>query len=162
MRHLMLILPVVFLTLLLANPVLSADFQKATDAYNKGDFATAMKEWTPLAEQGNASAQHNVGVMYKDGEGVPQDYKAAAKWFTLAAEQGIAAAQSNLGVMYDTGNGTLQDYIRAHMWFNIASSQGYKIGRKNRDSIAKEMSPNQIETAQRLARECVQKNYKGC
>ena len=64
--------------------------------------------------------------------------------------------------MYDTGNGVLQDYVKAHMWYNISASDGDEVGGKNRDIIAKEMTLTQIKEAQRLARECVAKNYKGC
>jgi len=71
---------------------LGADFQKGVAAYESGDYATALREWTPLAEQGNASAQSFVGEMYRRGEGVPQDYKTAVKWSKLAAEQGDASA----------------------------------------------------------------------
>ncbi len=78
----------------------SADSQKGLTAYNSGDYATAMREWTPLAKQGNAFAQSNLGLMYSKGRGVLQDYKTAVKWYTLAAEQGNARAQYNLGVMY--------------------------------------------------------------
>ena len=73
------------------------------------------------------------------------------------------SAQYNLGVMCENGHGVVQDYVRAHMWFNIAASQGgTENATKNKDTAAKRMTPSQIETAQRLARECVQKNYKGC
>ena len=81
----------------------SADFQKGLDAYNKRDYATALREWKPLAEQGNTDAQYNLGVMYGKGRGVPQDDKTALKWYRLAAEQGNAAAQHNLGCMYEKG-----------------------------------------------------------
>ena len=64
-----------------------------------------MKWYTLAAEQGNADAQYNLGVMYDNGRGVPQDDKTAVKWYRLAAEQGDASAQSNLGVMYGTGQG---------------------------------------------------------
>ena len=84
------------------------------------------------------------------------------KWYKLAAEQGHASAQTNLGTMYDDGQGVLQDYIRAHMWFNIGASSGDKDASQNRDIVAQRMTPSQIETAQKLARECVKKNYKGC
>ena len=57
----------------------SADFQKGLAAAQRGDFATALREWTPLAEQGDATAQFNLGVMYDNGEGVPQDDKTAVK-----------------------------------------------------------------------------------
>ncbi len=65
----------------------SADFQKGLKAYQQGDYATALKEWKPLAEQGHADAQVNLGVMYLEGQNVPRDYKTAIKWLTLAAEQ---------------------------------------------------------------------------
>ena len=51
----------------------SADFQKGVAAAKNGDYATALREWTPLAEQGHASAQYNLGVMYDKGQGVTQD-----------------------------------------------------------------------------------------
>jgi len=88
----------------------SADYQKGFAAAQSGDYATALREWTPLAEQGNADAQTLLGAMYDNGEGVPQDYKTAVKWYTLAAKQGNAFAQSNLGVMYANGQGVPQDY----------------------------------------------------
>ena len=81
----------------------SADFQKGLDASERGDYVTALKEWRPLAERGDANAQSNLGVMYEKGQGVPQDDKTAMKWDTLAAEQGNALAQYNLGVMNANG-----------------------------------------------------------
>ncbi|MGY8937629.1 MAG: tetratricopeptide repeat protein, partial [Alphaproteobacteria bacterium] len=72
----------------------SAEFHKGVAAYKSGDYATALREWEPLAEQGNAGAQSNLGYMHSKGHGVPQDYKLAVKWYTLAAEQGDASAQS--------------------------------------------------------------------
>ena len=99
----------------------SADLQKGLDAAEREDYATALKEWTPLAEQGDTDAQFSLGNRYRQGKGVPQDYKTAVKWYRLAAEQGYADAQGNLGVMY-----------------------------------------RKIAEAQKLARECIAKNYKGC
>ena len=76
----------------------SADFQKGSTAAQNGDFATALREWTLLAERVDVAAQFNLGVMYYNGYGVPQDYKTAMKWNILAAEKGHAAAQYlNLG-----------------------------------------------------------------
>ena len=68
----------------------SADFQKGLTAAQSGDFATALREWTPLAKQGNARVQRILGAMYAVGQGVPKDYKTAVKWYRLAAEQGFA------------------------------------------------------------------------
>mgnify|MGYP006114862609 CR=1 FL=1 len=72
----------------------SADFQKGLTAAQSGDYATALREWEPLAKQGDADAQYYLGVMDANGQGVPQDYKTAVKWFKLAAEQGNAYAQA--------------------------------------------------------------------
>ncbi len=140
----------------------SADFQKGVTAYNKKDYATALREWKPLAKQGNFSAQYLLGVMYRKGQGVPRDHKTAVKWLKLAAEQGDANAQLNLGLMYGDGAGVIQDNVYAHMWWNIAASSGDKDASENRDIVANRMTPSQIETAQKLARECVRKKYKGC
>jgi TPR repeat protein len=140
----------------------SQDFQKGVDAYDTGDYSLALDEFTPLAEQGDASAQYNLGEMYRRGDGVPQDFATAMKWYTLAAEQGNASAQYTLGLMYYNGQGVPQDYVYAQMWWNIAASSGNKKASENRDLVAKEMIPPQLAEAQRLARECVAKNYKGC
>ena len=140
----------------------SDDFQKGLDAAKKEDYATALKEWTPLAEQGLAEAQFNLGLTYRLGRGVSQDYYTAVKWYLLSAEQGTYRAQNNLGLMYTKGDGVPQDYIRAHMWFNLAAAQGDKDASKNIDIVANRMTLSQIEEAQKLARECFSKNYKEC
>ena len=114
------------LALLLAGAglIVNADFDEGSDAYEKGDYATALREWQPLAEQGDSNAQYNLGVMYAKGEGVLQDYKAAAQWYRRAAEQGNAVAQFNLGVMYDQGKGVPQDDKAAVQWYRRAAEQG--------------------------------------
>ena len=99
------------LLLLFSTTCWGADLQKGFDAVQRHDYATALKEWTPLAEQGHAHAQNHLGLMYHAGLGVPQDYKTAVKWYTLAAEQGFAKAQYNLGFMYDNGLGVIQDNV---------------------------------------------------
>jgi TPR repeat protein len=86
----LLILPVLLLTLLVGTPAFSADFQKGLTAYKSGDYATALREWEPLAEQGYGNVQSSLVWMYKNGKGVPQNYKTAVKWYTLAAKQGDA------------------------------------------------------------------------
>ena len=70
----------------LAAPISAQDFEKGVAAYHDGDYATAFKEFKPLALAGNSPSQYNLGVMYHKGFGVPQDYKEALKWYTLAAE----------------------------------------------------------------------------
>ena len=132
------------------------------EAFIKKDYTAALKEFRPLVKQGHAVAQNNLGLMYANGQGVTQNHKTAVKWYTLAAEQGLADAQYNLGFMYHEGKGVIQDNVYAHIWWNIAASQGVKNATKNRDILAKEMTPADISKAQRLAQKCVKKSYKGC
>ena len=137
-------------------------FEDGVAAYEKKDYKTALKKFTPLANQGNADAQFNLGVMYDVGQGVVQDHKQAMRWYTLSAEQGNASAQLNLGLNYFNGKGVLQDYVKAHMWINIAAANGQTIGPKNRDIAAAKMTPQQIERAQQMARDCMARDYKLC
>ena len=111
--------------ILFAAPSWAGDFNKGAEAFNNGDYATALEEWTPLAEQGYPKAQFNLAYMYDNGKGVPQDYKTAVKWYTLAAEQGIAPAQYNLALMYNNGKGVPQDYKTAVKWYTLAAEQGH-------------------------------------
>ena len=138
------------------------NFLKGLNAYHSGDFATALSEWKPLAEQGHSPSQYNLGFMYYKGEGVPQDYETAVKWYTLAAEQGDSNAQKNLGVMFANGQEVPEDFIYAHMWVNISASNGDENGGKLRDTFTKEITAPSISAAQNLAREYVCKAYKGC
>lgn len=108
----------------LAAPVAAQDLSAGLAAYREGDYATALENWRPLAEQGNAFAQYSLGVMYDTGRGVPQDYTEAARWFRLAAEQGHASAQFNFGLMYRNGDGVPQDDAEAVRWYRLAAEQG--------------------------------------
>jgi TPR repeat protein len=109
----------------LAAPALAQDFDAGSDAYNAGDYETAFENWLPLAERGDASAQYNLGIMYDNGYGVPQDYAEAVRWYRLAAEQGYASAQFNLALMYRNGEGVPQDDAEAVRWYRLAAEQGY-------------------------------------
>ena len=91
------ITPALLFSLFLGTPSHSADFDKGLTAAQNGDFATASKEWEPLAEQGLAKAQLYLGVMHEYEHGVPQDYKEAVQLYRLDVEQGFADAQYNLG-----------------------------------------------------------------
>jgi TPR repeat protein len=93
-------------------------------AYKRGDFATALKLIRPLAEQGNAEAQHDLGWAYEQGSGVQQDFKEALRWYRLAAEQGSAPAEYSLGVLYHNGMGVPKDLQEAIKWYQMAAAQG--------------------------------------
>ena len=135
-----------------------ADGQVGVDAYKRGDYATAQREWRQLAEQGDADAQYNLGVMYDFAKGVPQDFTAARQWYEKAAAQGHAGAQNNLGGLYEFGHGVKRDYVRAYMWYSIASAHPTGVPQKdvateNLDEIAGRMTSAQIAEAKKLARE---------
>jgi TPR repeat protein len=105
----------------------------------------------------NAAPMDDAIAAYNKG-----DYKEALKIWRPLTDQENASAQFNLGVMYHNGQGVTQDYASAHMWWNLASSAGDADGAKNRDIIAKLMTPQQIEKAQDMARACEARNFKGC
>jgi TPR repeat protein len=102
----------------------AADFKAGLEAYQRGDYATALREWQPLAEKGDANGQYNLGLLYNQGSGVPQDYARAAEWYRKAAEQGNSNAQYNLGVMYSTGQGVAKDPAEAMRWYLKAAEKG--------------------------------------
>ena len=108
------------------------------------------------ADTGEATAQHDLGFLYSDGLGVPQDHAEAAGWYRRAAEQGHATAQHGLGVMYSDGLGVPQDYVEAHMWLNLAASQLSGQSRERavaaRDAVARLMTPAELRDAQSRAR----------
>ena len=122
------------------------------------DGARAARWYRKAAEQGMAEAQNHLGIMYHEGLGVLQDYAEAVKWYRKAAEQGLDAAQYNLGLMYSYGKGVPRHYAETHKWFNLAASR-FPPGEardqavKNRDIVAKRMTPAQISEAHKLARE---------
>ena len=115
---------VLLLALGLSEPVLAGPREDANAAYQKQDYATALRLLRQLADQGDAWAQFNLGVMYVNGRGVPKDAVQAVKWYRLAADQGDATAQSNLGVMYASGQGVPKDYAQAVKWYRLAADQG--------------------------------------
>ncbi len=137
---------IVALAVVLALPVAAQNFEKGMEAYQRGDYAAALREWRPLAEQGLAMAQFNLGLMYNFGRGIPQDDAEAMRWYRTAAEQGLADAQFRLGYMYALGNNYVlfsadlfndeealqsagrdvpQDDAEAVKWYRNAAEQGY-------------------------------------
>jgi uncharacterized protein len=108
------------LTFTLTAPAPAASLEDAVAAYRKGDYANALQLYRPLAEQGLAVAQFNVGLMYDIGQGVLQNYREAVKWYRLAADQGRPDAQYQLGHLYYKA----QEYAEAAKWFRLAADQG--------------------------------------
>ncbi len=120
------ILPVILLSLLCINTA-NADLYSASNALSRGDYETAVAEFTKLAEKGDDKAQANLGYMYYAGEGVPQDYKQAVYWYRKAGVQGNKDAQYNLAVSYAFGEGVAQDLTEAAIWYRRAGEQGHVV-----------------------------------
>ena len=130
-----------------------ADYQTGMDAYNRGDFATALREWRPLAEQGDAKAQFSFGLLYENGDGVPRDYTKARQWYEKAAAQGDAKAQLYLGLQSSFGQGVPMDLVEAYMWYSLAAGNGNAHAPGYRNDLSRQMTPAQIAEAQKRARE---------
>ena len=106
-------------------------FDEGRAAYDRGDYAAALRLWTPLAQQGHAKAQEAIGTMYYEGRGVARDYGAAFRWFRGAADQGDPNAPCYLGVMYHDGLGVAMDRAEAARWYRRAADQGTAIAQVN-------------------------------
>lgn len=126
------------------------------------DYKEGFRWIKAAAEQGLSNAQLSLAEMYENGKGVVQDYKEAVRWTRTAAEQGNEMAQYTLALRYAKGQGVLQDYILAYMWFNIAAVGGDKDALRGREIAATLMTPKQISEAQKLSRECQERNLKKC
>lgn len=144
------ILPLILLVFA-ARPVIAGPLEDGAEAFQKGDYPTALRLWRTLAEQGDACAQFNLGHMYRTGLGVPQDYQQAMFWDRQSAERGNAAAEFNLGVSYYNGQGVPQDYVLAHVWLSLSAIQGDADAVRHRNRVVTKMTPEQIKRAERLA-----------
>lgn len=129
----------------------AAAFQEGMDAYGKHNYEVALEKFKSLAEHGNMEAQFNLGVMYRQGQGVAPDDKQAVAWWTKAAEQGHTEAQDNLGLRYARGQGVAQDWIQAYKWFTIAAAGGNDVAMKNKNVVALHMPPDKVKEGQALA-----------
>jgi hypothetical protein len=121
------ILAGLIVTVVIAGAAVAGPYEDGLAAAKGGDYATTLKLWTPLAEQGNALAQFGLGYVYEHGQGVPHDFVQAAKWYRLAAEQGNADAQLKLGTMYNSGWGVPKTYAEAAKWWQLAADQGLAV-----------------------------------
>lgn len=122
--HMRLVSLITVLPLFLAPVSWGADFAMGQEAYDSGDYETAIAEWQPLAEAGDADGQFGMGLLYANGFGVPLDDIEALKWYGLAAEQNHPNAQNNLAVMYANGWGVTQSDDEAFKWYILAADQG--------------------------------------
>lgn len=177
-------------SILLFGTPASADFQKGFDAYESGDYATALKEFRSLADKGDAGAQYNLGFAYQQGheradvyrsrveklmtpaqlekarqlvrEAIAKNRRASPKPTKSATEQITAADYYKLGREYALRLDVTKDLTRTYMWWHIAASKGNEDALRGRDIIVEQMTSAQVEKALELASECVMKGYKYC
>lgn len=83
------------------NSSVAGPLEDGLAAASKGDFATALELWKPLAEQGNADAQYNLGLLYENGSGVSRNSNEAMRWYGKAAAQGNILARAKLDLAYE-------------------------------------------------------------
>jgi uncharacterized protein len=136
-------------------PAHADGMSRATAAYARRDYLTAVRILTPLALRGDARAQSFLGFMYENGYGAPQAYDAAADLYRQAAICGNPFGQGMLGLMYDKGHGVPQDFVLAYKWLNLAAGRAATHERdyflRLRNAVASKMSRTQIVEGQRLA-----------
>ena len=122
----------IFLCLFL--PIFSfaaGNFQKGYEAHLRGAFSAAIKAWGPLAAQGDAAAQFNIGNLFVFGKGVREDNVQAAYWYNKSAEQDNVNAQYALGWMYENGEGVKKDLVKALLWYKKAADQKHSGAQTN-------------------------------
>ena len=133
-----------------------AGLTEGVQALAAGDFKAALVQLQPLAEQGNADAQFNLGLMYFNGSGVAQDDQAALKWFRLAADQGDGFSQFALGNLYYMGRGVTQNFVVSYALGNLAAADvpsAFTQPVQMRDAAAANLTAKQLESGQTLTRE---------
>ena len=159
-------LAALLIALALFGQACAGSLEQARTAYDRRDYATALRLFRPLAEQGNADAQHALGIMYFNGDGIPKNPTEAANWYRLAAEQGNTVAQYSLAYLYVTGQGVAEDHVQAHKWYDLAITSAMSVSANSsndqrglglligyRDALAAMMTTAQIAEAEMLARE---------
>ena len=136
-------------------PACAEGLTRGIGANYRGDYTQVVRKLAPAAARGNAWAQGQLGFMYENGFGVPQNYVIAADLYRSAAEQGDPFAQSRLGLSYDRGHGVRADLILSYKWLDLAAARASgrerDFYRRLRDAVASKMTSAQIFEGQRLA-----------
>ena len=155
---------IAFTSIVVFNSVVLAQqdrFESGLASKDRGHYATALRSWLPMAEAGNAEAQNNVGYMYEEGLGVPQNYLLAMNWYRQAADNGLAEAQHNMGMLYHNGYGVATNLGEAFRWFKMAAEQElaeseYMLGLAFENGEGTELD---YAEAKRLLLSAARKNY---
>ena len=132
---------------------ISADDMAYTH-YNNGEYSKALEIWTEEANNGEASAIYNIGLLYFFGNGVNKDLSIAFRYCKKAASKGLARAQNNLAYMYLNGMGTNKDYVNSYAWSLIAIKHGYN-SERIKDNAKMHLTPAMLNNALRLAEKII-------
>ena len=139
------------LAALVAAPACAADFYTGYLAAEAGDWPAALKEWVPLAAEGNAGAQSNLGQMYARGIGVPEDHALAAKYHALAAEQGVEPSMFYMAVALGAGDGVEPDPVQSWKWALLCQKMGDPDVAELMQYLQNNVNAEQRAQAQKLA-----------
>jgi TPR repeat protein len=150
------------LSAIIAAPAMAQSVKAGEDAFQSGDYATALENFAPLAEQGDAAAQLWLGSMYSTGYGVPEDDPQALHWIHASAHQGHVDAQVALGGIYFLGRDTAPDYVQSQMWMHIANANGFDGFLEVEESLKSFLTDAQAAEAMARARTCLASNYQDC
>jgi hypothetical protein len=125
-------------------------------------YGQSFDETKLLAEQGDVTAQLNLGNMHYNGDGVPKNYIEAVKWYRLAAEQADVDAQFSLGYMYDIGAGVPENDLKAYVWYSVSAAQGDELAKLYRDMVSEQLTSGQLARGQEIATKCFESDYQDC
>ena len=141
------------LAAVLLSPVVQAedDYDKALHVYGCADYPKAFSLFKPLAEQGMALAQYQIGLMTEQGQGADPDVKQAFPWYMKAAQQGVADAYFALGQIYSRGEAVPKDKVQAYAWFALAHRGGNAVAGDWLRDEAKGMTAEQIAQGEKRA-----------
>lgn len=135
----------------------SNDYWEGKKLYQAEDYKGAFDSWIRAAEQGVPEAQFFIASLYQAGHGVQRDYQRAIKWYRLSAEKGFSPSQVGMGNMNADGLGLNKNNLEAHMWFNIATANGNLRGQYNLKKLEKRMTKIEIQRAEELASNWLEK-----
>ena len=134
-------------SLVLAPAAARADMQAGWQAYTAGDYEAAIREWQPLAEDGDYQAAYALGMAFQ----IKGEPASAVPWYEQAASAGLAEAQILLGTIYARGNDVPRDLVRAYAWLYRAVEKNSPNAQLILESVAGLMTPEEIEAAKALS-----------
>lgn len=141
------------LTTLLVATAAWAGFDEGMSAYTSGDFETAFKEFTVMANKDDTESRYMLGMLYEEGQGVARDDVVAAYWYARAAEKGFVDAYFALGQLFMHRKGDRQDRMAAHHWFSLAKEFGHRLAEQEMQRNLAAMTPEMAEMAKNRFRD---------